>query len=271
MTAMKTDSLFYRLFQRCPQLAMELLGLDFSGDSYAFGSEEIKQTGFRLDGVFKPLTENPNQPLIFAEVQYQPDEDFYARFLTEITLYLYRHKPNRTWLALVIYPTRTTEKPPSVEFEPFMALPALRRIYLEDYQHGELSFNLTLVRLIACDEKQTAGLVHQLVSQTASISLETLNFIETILVYKLPRLSREEIRAMLNVQNIELKQTQFYQDVFQECELNLLQRGLISRFGALPPNIQQRLMQANAKQLEQWVGKLFTASTLEAIFDEALH
>ena len=67
---MKTDSLFYRLFQRCPQLAMELLVLELSGSSYCFGSEEIKQTAFRLDGVFKPLTANPNHPLIFAEVQY---------------------------------------------------------------------------------------------------------------------------------------------------------------------------------------------------------
>ena len=41
---MKTDSLFYRLFQRCPQIALDLLGLKFSGDSYRFGSVEIKQT-----------------------------------------------------------------------------------------------------------------------------------------------------------------------------------------------------------------------------------
>ena len=273
---MKTDSLFYRLFQRCPQLAMELLGLEFSNDSYAFGSEEIKQTGFRLDGVFKPLTENPKQPLIFAEVQYQPDDDFYARFLSEITLYLYRHKPKRTWLALVIYPTRRTEKLPEIEFEPFIALPQLRRIYLEDYQQGELSFNLTLIRLIACDEKQTAELVQQLMmTQTQLLSLETLDFIETILVYKLPRLTREEIRAMLNVQNIELKQTRFYQEIAAEEQIRgeqvLLQRLLIGRFGKLPIEIEKQLALASAEQIEQWADRLLVATTLEAVFSEISH
>jgi len=47
---MKTDTLFYRLFQRQPKLALELLGLDYASDSYRFSSEDIKQTAFRVDG-----------------------------------------------------------------------------------------------------------------------------------------------------------------------------------------------------------------------------
>ena len=39
--------MFYRLFKRQPKLALELLGLDYAGDSYCFSSEEIKQTAFR--------------------------------------------------------------------------------------------------------------------------------------------------------------------------------------------------------------------------------
>lgn len=107
---MKTDTLFYRLFLRWPQLAMELLGLPYSGDSYKFVSEEIKQTAFRIDGLFKPMVDNLEHPLIFVEVQYQPDVDFYARLFSEITLYLYQQKPGRPWLALVIYSARSTEK-----------------------------------------------------------------------------------------------------------------------------------------------------------------
>lgn len=134
---MKTDSLFYRLFQRCPQLAMELLGLEFSGSSYTFGS------------------------------------------------------------------------------------------------------------------------------------------IETILVYKLPRLTREEIRAMLNVQNIELKQTQFYREIAAEEQIKgeqlLLQRLLTHRFGKLPNEIEQQLAHASAKEIEQWADRLFVAATLEAVFSEITH
>ena len=37
------------------------------------------------------------------------------------------------------------------------------------------------------------------------------DFVETILVYKLPTLSREEIQAMLGLIDTDLKQTRFYQ------------------------------------------------------------
>ena len=94
---MKTDTLFYRLFQRWPKLALELLDLHYGGDSYRFSSEEIKQTAFRIDGLFMPIVDDPEQPIIFAEVQYQPDDDFYDRFISEMTLYLrgYPLKPGQ--------------------------------------------------------------------------------------------------------------------------------------------------------------------------------
>ncbi len=153
---MKTDTLFYRLFLRQPKLALELLGLDYPNDSYQFSSEEIKQTAFRIDGLFKPVTDNPNQPLIFVEVQYQADNDFYGRLFSEITLYLYQNKPRRDWLVLVIYPHRTIEKKPSIEFLPFLNLPQIHRIYLEDYQNrSDLSPSLEFIRLIASDKQQT--------------------------------------------------------------------------------------------------------------------
>ena len=47
---MKTDALFYRLFQALPGLVFELAGIKgLSGQSYQFRSEEVKQTAFRLD------------------------------------------------------------------------------------------------------------------------------------------------------------------------------------------------------------------------------
>jgi predicted transposase/invertase (TIGR01784 family) len=214
---MKTDTLFYRLFQRWPKLALELLGLHYSGDSYRFSSEEIKQTAFRIDGVFTPISGEPEQPVIFAEVQYQPDADFYGRFISEITLYLRLHKPGRRWLAFVIYPARSAEKPASLEFEPFMSLPQLHRIYLEDYQNRPgLTATLELIRLIASSKPQTLALARELVGRRDEIGPEGMDFIETILVYKLPNLSRQEIITMLALNDIELKQTRFYQEIAEE-------------------------------------------------------
>jgi predicted transposase YdaD len=93
-------------------------------------------------------------------------------------------------------------------------------------------------------------------------------------VYKLPRLSREEIKIMLGLEDVQLKQTRFYQEVKEEGreegleqgEKMILQRLLVRRFGELPSPVQHRLQQANAEQVEQWADRLLEARSLEAIF-----
>jgi len=97
--------------------------------------------------------------------------------------------------------------------------------------------------LIASREQQTMELARNLVERRDEFGPDGLDFIETILVYKLPRLSREEIKTMLALNEIELKQTRFYQEVVeegrqeghqkgrQEGEQILLQRMLTRRFG----------------------------------------
>lgn len=101
---MKTDALFYRLFQALPGLVFELAGLDdLSGWNYRFRSEEVKQTAFRLDGLLEPPETNPDGPVVFVEIQMQPEEEFYGRWFAELFLYLYRMVPVRPWRAVVIY------------------------------------------------------------------------------------------------------------------------------------------------------------------------
>lgn len=282
----KTDSLFYRLFQHHPRLALDLLGLHYSADSYRFGSEEIKQTSFRLDGVFTPLGDDAEQPYIFAEIQYQPDPDFYDRLFSEITLYLRINKPTHPWVALVMYPARGIERPANIGFRPFLALPQLQRVYLEDYPPGEQPTpRLGLLHLVASDPRQTLVLARDWIQKYGDTSAETLDFIETILVYKLPRLNREEIRIMLGLEDVQLKQTRFYQEAkeegleeglekglekgLQQGEKMILQRLLVRRFGELPLSVQQQLQQASAEQVERWADRLFDANTLDAIFTDA--
>ena len=81
-----------------------------------------------------------------------------------------------------------------------------------------------------------------------------LDLVETILVYKLPKMSREEVRRMLELHDVDLKQTRFYQEVFAdgeaEGELKLLRQLLIWRFGALPDWVEAKLAQAEPVRLE---------------------
>ena len=75
---MKTDNIFYRLFKTLPTLLFDLSGITQpQGEQYQFRSEEIKQTSFRLDGIYAPPASEQQLPLYFVEVQFQPDPDFY--------------------------------------------------------------------------------------------------------------------------------------------------------------------------------------------------
>ena len=80
---------------------------------------------------------------------------------------------------------------------------------------------------------------------------------------------------MLALNEIELKQTRFYQEVVeegrqegrQEGEQIMLQRMLTRRFGGVPDWAQKRLIEAGPEQLEQWADRLLDAPNLETVFN----
>ncbi|MGH8476024.1 MAG: Rpn family recombination-promoting nuclease/putative transposase [Methylococcales bacterium] len=129
---MKTDTLFYRLFKLHPALLFDLGVRPVARpETYRFESVEIKQTGFRIDGVFLPPDEAPENPLIFTELQFQKDETFYARMFSEAMLYLYRNGPRNDWRAVVIYPNDGLDSGPAAHYREFFTSGRLERIYLD--------------------------------------------------------------------------------------------------------------------------------------------
>ena len=98
---MKTDSIFYRLFQEIPSIFFELIGNSPQvAELYQFSSVEVKQTAFRIDGVFLP-NHNTDNPIYFLEVQFQLDKDLYHRVFSEISLYIRQNSPKNHWNAIV--------------------------------------------------------------------------------------------------------------------------------------------------------------------------
>lgn len=82
---MKTDSIFYRIFQTDPGIFFELLGQSADrAQGYEFRSVEIKQLAFRIDGVLLPKPDAPDQTVWFVEVQFQKDEHFIIVFLPKL-------------------------------------------------------------------------------------------------------------------------------------------------------------------------------------------
>jgi len=54
---MKSDTLFYHLFQEFPGIFFELIGRKGQeAEGYSFASVEIKQPTFRIDGAFYPIS-----------------------------------------------------------------------------------------------------------------------------------------------------------------------------------------------------------------------
>jgi predicted transposase/invertase (TIGR01784 family) len=275
---MKTDSLFYRLFQAQPTLAFELAGLAVPEPSrYAFIAQEIKQTAFRLGGIAEPPADRPDAPRGYVEVQFQPDENFYPRFLGEILMHLGQYPSPHPWRALVAYPSAGVERL-SQTTTPFLDLPNLRRVYLDQLPLlDSANPKLWLVALIVAEAADIAPIVRKIQTHHASQPADGIDWpdlLETLLVYKLPKFTREEIQNMLNLNDVSLKETRFYQDVFAEGrqegrlegEAAMLLHQLERKFHPLPESARQRVAAADADTLLAWGERLLDANSLDEVW-----
>lgn len=218
---MKTDSLFYRLFKEFPSIFFELISYPpQTANAYQFSSVEIKQTAFRIDGVFLPIQGDEN-PIYFVEVQFQLDLQIYSRLFAEIFLYLRQNQPQNDWRAVLIYPNRNTDTADIKHYREFFDSGRITRIYFDELgEAASLPIGIATIKLVIENENTAMTQARQLIDRTRQeIDLEPqqqklLQLIETILIYKFPRMSREEIEAMFGLS--EVKQTKVYQEAFQE-------------------------------------------------------
>jgi len=99
---MKTDPLFYEMFQVRPQIFFELAQIT-PPCPYRFESITVKTTEKRIDGVLEPTV--PGHPIYFVEVQASPDKQMYWRTSREISVY-FEQRPklqDTEWYAYVIW------------------------------------------------------------------------------------------------------------------------------------------------------------------------
>ncbi|MBW4525023.1 MAG: Rpn family recombination-promoting nuclease/putative transposase [Phormidium tanganyikae FI6-MK23] len=156
---MKTDSIFYRIFQTTPNTFFELIGeSDPRMTTYAFGSQEIKQTSFRLDGIFLPPLRLTGFPIYFVEAQAYSDkkgENFYARFFGEIHLYLKDYQPVNNWRAVVIFTEKRFDPGIPAHYSEYENNPRVQRIYLNKLPSdvGDLSLGLGVLQLLGMSQK----------------------------------------------------------------------------------------------------------------------
>ncbi len=270
---MKTDSLFYQIFLRFPDSFFDLIGQpQQQAANYQFTSQEVKQLSFRLDGLFMALREDIQQPLYLVEVQFQPDDTLYYRLFAELFLFLKQYRPPHPWQIVVIYPHRGVEREQSLHFGEILNLASVRRIYLDELPHrSHPSLGIGVIKLVVESETAAVRTAQTLIERTReeitdqSSQRQLINLIESIIIYKLPQKSREEIEAMFGLS--DLKQTRVYQEALAEGEERGLERGLEQglqegerlvvenllrvRFGELDPEIQaiiSRILQLSPEE-----------------------
>jgi predicted transposase/invertase (TIGR01784 family) len=285
---MKTDTIFYQLFQTFHSLLFELLDRPVSeAEGYQFSSVEVKEKAFRFDGVFIPSTED--KLIYFTEVQFQPKDDFYWEFPAEVLTYLNQYRPSQDWKSVAIFAQRNCEPKPSKFCQELIDLGRIVRVYLEDFLDQDTnSAGISIIQLILASEKKAPKLARNLaekVEQETNTELRDniVEFIEAVLVYKFPKLSRQEVEAMFT--HSDLKKTRVYQDAVLEGEQRGLQIGkqeglqlgeqkglqrqatillrqLTRKFGNIPPRLKTRINKLSAMQLENLAEAIFDLETI---------
>ena len=107
------------------------------------------------------------------------------------------------WVAIVIYRRRSIETPAPRQYAELMQH-RVRRIYLDELGEAAQQYiGIGIVQLVVESKKKTGDKARQLINKArleladAVIQQQVIELIETIVLYKFPNLSREELETML--------------------------------------------------------------------------
>ena len=152
---MRRDTIFYQIFQQSPALLFDLIDRQpDNADRYTFEAIEVKETSFRMDGVFMPP--DADGIVYFCEVQFQPDNLLYERINAEIGIFVYRNRERLSdWAAVVIYPTRNVEQSRHQTVQDMLESGRIKRVYLDELgKIEELPTGLGLMVLTTLEDDE---------------------------------------------------------------------------------------------------------------------
>jgi predicted transposase/invertase (TIGR01784 family) len=281
---MKRDSIFYKLFKQNPALLFELVGENpQEANNYRFYSSNVKETEFRIDGVFLPPDHATTKVAFFAEFQFQKDEELYHRFYTELFMFLRRSDVRYdNWGGVLVYGSRSLEPSHSLIHQALLESPQTHRIYLDELGDlNEQPLGLALMLLTIVPEKDSIEPAKSLLERAKIEYTERLSekavvdLVSTIISYKFSTLTREEIEAMLE---ISLEESRVYRDAKMEGREEGREEGLIEgrteegrslitrqlnrKVGKLPQAVLTKIAALSLEQLEELSEALLDFSTV---------
>ncbi len=219
---MKTDTIFYTLLQNLPSVLFELLEQSPTlALHYDFSSVEVKELARRIDGVFLPKPEYPQDPIYFVEVQFQRDDDLYWRLITEVFVYLNQYRPQQTWQTVVLWAKRSIDPGIPLVYQTSLNTNQIHVVYLDELTDSSSSIGLGIIRMVVASEndavQEARTLINQVQQADATNRRNLLELVERMLIYKFSDKNRQELEAMFGL--TEWRQTRFYQEVEEETKL----------------------------------------------------
>jgi predicted transposase/invertase (TIGR01784 family) len=181
----------------------------------------LKDTAVRIDGVYSPKQPDDAESVFFVEFQAQKSERTYSNLLLKIGLYLEKVNPRQNWHAVVVYPSRGVEQENLHPYRAWLQSEQMTRIYLEDLpEPGLEEIGLSILRLIVAKPDEALSTAQRLIprlrksKEPAERRAKLIELIVTVVVYQWPKMSREELENMLQVN--DFRDTKIYQEAHGE-------------------------------------------------------
>ncbi len=269
--SMKRDTIFFKIFEQNPSLLFEFVDKKpAEADRYRFKSVTIKETEFRIDGVFLPPDNATTKIAYFAEFQFQKDERLYFRVFTELMMFMDKNNRSETpyddWECVLIYGSRSYEPSKSRIHRAMLASEQTHIIYLDEL--GDLrkqSLGLGLMILTIVPEKNAIESAKFLMEKAKTESTERvsgqgiIDLITAIIVNKFSTLKRDEVEIMLG---IRLEESRVYKDARIDEAIIFVSRLLNSKLGKLPEEVKPKIQELSLEQLEDLGEALLNFSSL---------
>lgn len=273
---MRTDPLFYELFQAAPQTFFELLQI-IPACAYRFESITVKTSEKRIAGVFEPL--EAGQPIYFLEVQAFPDEMIYWREMREIATFFEQRPAMRDtpWRAYVLW--LNVEDDPGfgtlarLAHEPNPQLVSLDLIKLLKKLPDE-SLTLNVLRPLLAETEhavrqnvvQWVEKIRQQSASDANLEERLISLMSQLIERKFKALNYKELSKMLRL--TPLRETTSGQELLQEGQIAILSEFIQAKFSVsseLIETIQEEMQLLPLESLQVLARRLPLISTIEQL------
>jgi predicted transposase YdaD len=274
---MKTYHWFYGLFQSAPDLVALLLpqgasaapslGPDDPGDAlYRFEAPELKAVNHRLDGAFWPRsaqTGTPEQPVALLEVQMHSKPGFKHRLAAQSFRFLQLHPQVQHLAVVVVVPHRQLRLGPDHLPEQLQAfIDGVIWLSLEELgQQADLDPLLALLTLPVRPDAELVASSQQILVRRPDL----FPAVQTILLERLPLLTREDLMEIATIPAKDLRHTRVAQEWIEEGRLEGEAQGEARGRALGEANVTLRLLNRRCGPLSETTTAEIQALPLEQV------